>query len=59
VTQKEAEAAAMAAAGGEYHGTIKSNQRWSGPDSVNSTGSLGLLWNALMSMFFLRGQFPL
>ena len=58
VTQKEAKASAMAAAR-EYHGIIKSNQRWSGPDSVNSAGSLGLLWNALMSMFFLRGQFPL
>jgi hypothetical protein len=58
VTQKEAEAAATAAAG-ENIMAIKSNQRWSGPDSVNSAGSLGLLWNALMSMFFLRGQFPL
>jgi hypothetical protein len=37
------------AAAREYHGTIKSNQRWSGPDSVNSAGALGLLWNALMS----------
>ena len=28
------------------NGTIKSNQRWSGPGWVNSAGALGLLWNA-------------
>jgi hypothetical protein len=67
VTQKEAEAAAVAAAR-EYHGTIKSNQRWLGPGWMNSARSprpplerahVTPAYVAALRCFFLRGEFPL